>query len=686
MTALLVLGLLALMFGLAVDVVFGYRWDHAWLTWALVGLGSLVLVIAGAWGVGGSGAHLSMQGVLGDEGGSLVVDPLSALFLLIVFGAALPGLMVIVGWDGQRSDGCPRTLPAAISLLLLSSALIVLAGNVFVLMVGWELLTASFFWLSAVERTREGRVPAGVLAVSFGKFSGAALLSGTLLLAAHAGSLDLADLGLGPSSSVRAVGYTAMLLAFAVKVGLVPVQVWMPASYSSAPGPARALMAGAAVNVGFYGMWRTLDILGQPPTWLAITVLLLGAVTALLGVAHASVQGQLTRVVAYSSVENAGLITTAYGVALVGSVEHSPRLMAAGLLAATLQVIAHAVAKTLMFASAGVIESQLGSDELDELRGVSRVLPWSGTGLAIGSVTMAGLPPAALFVSEWFILESLMQQFRLHALYLALPMATAGALVALTAGFAGVAFARLAAFTALGRTAVPTPDANDVNVVGRAGLLLLMTACLVLAVMTPWEIKVIAQSLSGLVPAATTRGALSPNWVVGPVFDGFSALSPTTLVLVLPAMLLITILLTALLTRNSFLRIRRVEPWRSATGGVEGADEYTPFGFANPTRTVLANLLLTRTELRRIEPSARDGAARPSNGPRTEPEMQTTANLTWSSDVLEVTEYVLYRPLARILRAGVRTALRLQSGRLDAYLFYMLIALLALITIVTAIG
>jgi len=476
-------------------------------------MASVVLAGAGLAAVRGETTYASLGWLFGrlSTGGELglVLDRLAGLFLLIVFSVAVPAVAIVASWSWRKP--VMRTMPAAVCLLLGACAVIVLARDVFVLVFSWELLTVSFYWLTSPGHHRtDGRasVTATLATVTFGKVSGAALLLGVLLVAPAGGSLTWTGLGTSTDGPVRAGAYALLVVAFAVKVGLVPLQVWMPRGYQAAPGPVRALMAGAAVNVGFYGLWRTLQVLGAPAPWLAVTVLLVGGVTALLGIAHASVQTRLTGMVAYSSVENAGLIATAYGVALIGSAIGLPQLMAAGLLAATLQVVAHALGKTLLFASAGVIESRLGTDDLDQLRGVARRLPWSGTGLAVGALTMAALPPTALFVSEWFILETLMQQFRLGQLRYALPMALAGALVALTAGFAGVAFARLAAFTALGHTATTTRSARDVGMVGRLGLLVLIVACPLLAAFTPAEIHLIADGLSGIVPSDATNASV----------------------------------------------------------------------------------------------------------------------------------------------------------------------------------
>ena len=306
-------------------------------------------------------------------------------------------------------------------------------------------------------RTGTARPPGRALVtLAFGQVSGASLLAGLLLLASRAGSLTLAGLAHASPGVLRTTAEILLLAGFAVKVGLVPFQVWMPRGYAAAPGPARAIMAGVAVNVGFYGLWRTLELLGPPPAGVTDVLLILAGMTALLGIAHAAVQTGLQRVIAYSSVENTGLILAGFGVALVGAATRDRGLLAAGLLAATLQIVAHTVAKSLLFTSSAQIQAADGTDNLDELRGTARRRPWSGAGLAIGSLTLAGLPPTAGFVSEWFLLESLMQQFRVPGLGDRLVLAITGAAVALTAGFAGVTFVRLIGLIVLGK-----PEAGE---------------------------------------------------------------------------------------------------------------------------------------------------------------------------------------------------------------------------------
>ncbi|HVV18383.1 MAG TPA: proton-conducting transporter membrane subunit [Pseudonocardiaceae bacterium] len=677
----LVVGLAVLAAATLVDLVVGVRTTAGRLApHLLCSVAAVLLVIAGLRATLGAPARVSLDDWLAFGNAGLTLDALSGLFLTIASAVAVPVALVFASWSRSTERLRRRGLGALHALTLAAVAVIVTADNAFVFFFAWESLTVLFYLLAGFARHRPGRARASVLTIGVSKSGGAALLLGLLLLATTAHSYRLADFTPVHSGVVHGAGYGLLLLAFAAKVGLVPVQTWMPEGYAAAPGPARALMAGVAALVGFYGMWRTLALLGAPPLWLIIVVLLLGGFTALLGIAHTTVQQDLRRVIAYSSVENAGLIVTGFGVALVGAAAHLPALQAAGLLAATLQAIAHAVAKSALFSATATFEVAQGTTTLDDLRGLGRRMPFSGAAFGLGALTLAGLPPTAGFVSEWFLLEALMQQFRLSGLGYRLPLAIAGALVALTAGFAAVAFVRVLGLVVLGTGDNGAEPRTDAGPAGRAGLVVLAAGCLALAALTPLEIQLIARGLSGLVPAGVTGQASGANWVLGPVFADFSVLSPSWLAIELPTAALVVLLLAWWASARRMFAVRRVPAWRSATGGVTGQDRYTPFGYANPTRRVLASVLLTRARVRQLEHIP--DHARSEIDPQVSE--HPTAQLGYTVDVVELVDRFGYRPLVKPLRALATAATRLQSGRLDAYLTYMLITLVALLAVVTA--
>jgi hydrogenase-4 component B len=720
--AVLAAGLGALAVAAVTDLIGGARRPRLRTVPYLAGAaGASCLAVTGAAAVAGHQARLGTGGWLGAGTTGLAADRLSGLFLLIALGAAVPVSLACAGWAARPDTVGRRGLGAGYALALGAVAMVMTATDAFTLLLAWELLTVVFYLLAGFERGRRGRPGAAVITLIFGKISGAALLVGLLLLVVRSGSLELASFARVGGGVAIGTAQTLLISGFAVKVGLIPVQVWMPRGYAAAPGPVRAIMAGVAVNVGFYGLWRTLALLGAPPAWLVGLLLVLAGMTALLGIAHAAVQPRLQRVIAYSSVENSGLILAGYGVALTGAATRDVRLVAAGLLAATLQIIAHTTAKSLLYTASAIIAPDGAGgpdgDNLDRLRGSARRLPWSGTGLAIGSLTLAGLPLTAGFAAEWFLLEALMQQSRVPGLGFRLVMAVAGAAIALTVGFAGVTFVRLTGLVVLGPPPVRPGAAGtgpgaggigasnpaafperDYGWLGRTSIVVLSLGCLATAALLPLVIRVVAAGLSPVVPAAVTSGARKSPWVVQPVFGGFSILSPSWLWVVMPLLALAVLLFTRLAGGSRMTRVRRVPAWRSATAGVEGADCYTAAGFANPTRRVLATVLHSQSELRSLPPALGSAAAGPGQGrpesaagqdrpgPAAAGMSRPGPRLGYTADVVEVVETYLYRPALRPVMALVRAAKRLQSGRLDAYLAYMLIALVALLAVVAALA
>jgi hydrogenase-4 component B len=670
----LLIGALAMWaLGAAIDVACGssHRLVRQ-LPYLAGALGCVAITIAGVHLDLGRPSTNEFGASLGTGPIVIQLDSLAGLFLTLIGGLGVAVSCCAVSWSRYGHRVARRSVAASYLLLLAAVTVVLIAGDVFTFLFAWELVTLAFFVLVGARRRDQPGSSASWLALNVGKLGGAALLFGMLLLATAAKSTDFAAWHDLSSSPARAAGYALLIVGFAAKVGVVPLQVWLPRSYSDAPGPLRAVMAGVAVNVGFYGLWRFMGVLGPPPVWIAVAVLVVGGLSALHGVTFAAVQARLTRVVAYSSIENSGLILVGYGVALAGLVSGQDGVVAIGLLAATLQVLAHAVAKSTLFAAGAFIEDATSSDELEDIRGVSKTMPWTAAAFGAGSVTLAGLPPTIGFVSEWFLLEALLQEFRLHSLPLRLAMAFAGALVALSIGIAMLCFIRLVGFTLLGRKGVRESSAgkNDSPGLSRPALVAIGALCFVLAAAAPWIIRYIAWGIAPVVSPSVTLGALKSRWVLQPVFANFSILSPTWLYVVLPTATVVVVLVTLAFSRGRVFKTRRVPAWRSATAGVDGPDAYTPFGFANALRHVLANVLGSK-RTRVVVPTL--GSERPG-----------ASHIEVETEVVEPVETYMVRPLATAWLRLSSVARRLQSGRLEAYVAYMLTTLIILLVIVAS--
>ena len=649
--------------------------------------GSACLLAAGVHATLSSPVTIDITSLFGVGRSALRVDALSGSFLTLLFGISVAVSLCFASWAWSDVGRAHRRAVATGYLTLLASvAVIVCAADAFVFLFAWEALTVSFYLLTSAQRGDAERAGAAWATAGIGKLSGASLLLGFLLLAGRTHSFAIASWSAVGPGALHDAAWVLVVVGFCAKLGVVPFQVWIPVGYPAAPGPARAAMAGVAANVGVYGLWRFLAVLGRPPVWLVIVVLLAGGVTAFLGILFAGVQSRLSRVVAYSSVEHAGIILTAYGVALTGAAAGSRTLEVVGLVAASLQVVAHAVAKSAAFCSLGFVEAGAGTDDLDALRGVGRRLRWSGAAFGAAALALAGLPPTVGFVSEWFVLEALMQQFRLGGLALRLGLAGAGALVALTTGLAALAFIRVLGLTFLGRPAPGGTTAGDAGPLGRIGLVALVLGCLGLAAASPWEVRFLAEGLSPLVPRRATLRALKSPWVLQPVYHGFSILSPSWLWIALPVACAGVLGLAALASRGRFLRIRRVPAWHSATAGVAGPSSYTAFGFANPLRHVLANVLGAERTRRLRPPVSSDGRSGADGSASPRAAVPGVAHVESTTRVVEPVETYLYQSVWRVVSKLVDAARRLQSGSLNAYVAYMLGALVVALVVVAVLG
>jgi formate hydrogenlyase subunit 3/multisubunit Na+/H+ antiporter MnhD subunit len=443
---------------------------------------------------------------------------------------------------------------------------------------------------------------------------------------------------------------------------MLPLQGALPRLYAAAPS-ASAATVSVAFNAGFYGLWRLVyDTLGPGPAWWGELVIALGGLGALVGILYAVAEDEIKRFLGFSSVENGGIVLLGFGVALLGQAAHKPDLAAVGLLAATLHLIMHGIAKTVAFLAAARIHDGAGADTMAPLGGLAARMPRTAIGFGLAALTLAAMPPFGGFVSEWFTFEALLQGFRLDGTIERLVMAFGAAALALTAGIGLLAFAKLFGGVFLGRARSALERARE-PAGPAAGLVVLAIALLGLGPAAPWEIRWLGRGLSGLLGYNLSTTTIKFPLVLGPVYRNFSVLSPTWLALGIPTFLLITAGLVRLLLRPA---VRRAPVWVSGTAVDMALVQYTPEAYANPIRVVLAGVYGFRRTLRPVEgdPTGRE-------------RMLTTR-------VVPGFEQYLYRPVALGALWLSTRARRLQSGRLGLYLLYVLIVLIAILALIPA--
>lgn len=634
-------------------------WRSARLGGICSAAGCVLLVVVGLdAALGGARPVLDLGGWLGFGSSALRANGLAGIFLALT---GLTGAAVSFAYAGSPAG---RGLTCLGGLLLLSVAVVIGADNAFLFFLAWEALTVCVYLIANGDRGRD-ELLAGYLTGGLAKLGGAALLAAFGLLYAHTHTLSMqAWSHAALPAGTRGVLFALFLACFATKVGVLPLQGGLPAGYAAATRLGAASLS-VALCAGFYGLWRfEFQVLGPLPVWCGDALLILGGLTALVGIVYALTQDNLRRFLGYSTVEHAGIVLVGLGVALLGQAARQPLLAAAGLLAATLHVCAHNLAKTLALITVDRVERASGSRTLDPLGGLSRHLPASAVALGVSSLTLAAIPPMGGFVSEWFTFQALLQGFRMPTLLSRLLCALAAAALALTAGLGLLAFAKFYGSMFLGQArshvrALHEPTRRPIGVIGLTVLLL----CL--GTVAPWEIHALGsglQVLLGLNPASTT---ISHPLVLTPVFKGFSVLDPTWLSVTLPAYALLALIVVRI-TRGDSVRsepVRRAPVWVTGSEAELSAVQYRPSAYSNPMRVILRGPLGYRTRL----VAQADGDDR---------------RLTLDTSVVLAIDRFLYAPAARLalwLASRVRAT---QSGRLSIYLLYMLVALILALSLV----
>jgi formate hydrogenlyase subunit 3/multisubunit Na+/H+ antiporter MnhD subunit len=361
-----------------------------------------------------SGAKQSESFAWDSIHGSFVIgiDALSAFFLLPVL--ALSCLAAIYGFGYMRSHRRQENLGGAwlfYGFFVAGMILVLLARTTILFLIAWEVMSVAAFALVTFEHEKEEVRRAGWIYLVAAHIGVAALIAAFLLLGSQAESLDFAafeHLDTLTSSSADLV-FVFALIGFGTKAGLVPLHVWLPEAHPAAPSHVSALMSGVMIKMGIYGLLRFTSFLGEPAAWWGVCLAILGLLSGLVGISLAVSQRDFKRALAYSSIENIGLIVFSLGLGLWGISQHQPSIAVLGLTAALLHVWNHSAMKGLLFLAAGSVLHGTGTKDFERLGGLMKRLPWTSTAILIGSIAISALPPLNGFVSEWLMYLGLLK-------------------------------------------------------------------------------------------------------------------------------------------------------------------------------------------------------------------------------------------------------------------------------------
>ena len=585
-------------------------------------------------------------------------DALTSFFLLLL-GAASAGISVFAAGYFRRGAGTSAGLMCLqYHLFLASMGFVLLADDAYAFMVAWETMALSSYFLVTTQHglpeiRRAGflylliaHVGAIAILLSFGVMQGGSWqFTFDAMRAAH----------LTPHWA--AVAFLLALVGFGAKAGLVPLHVWLPEAHPAAPSPVSALMSGVMLKTAVYGVLRvTFDLLGKPDWWWGLVLLTIGLFSALYGVVFAAVQTDMKRLLAWSSIENIGIIFTGIGLAVVFHGVGMDSLGALALIAALYHSLNHAFMKSLLFLSTGAVLHSTGERNLGRLGGLIHRMPWVAWLTLVGALAMAGLPPLNGFVSEWLLLQAFLFAHEVPRTFVNMMLPLGAALVALSAALAAYVMVKFFGVIFLGQPREPAlARAHDAGVLERIGLVWLAVGCFALGVLPTQVIgalRIVVAQLSGVSLPSTT----AHWWLLVPLPGRRASYSAPVFFIALTTVVLLTVLAVR---RFYHHRVRRAAAWDCGFGGLTARMQDTAEGFGQPIRNIFGTFFVMKREL----PSPFDRAPR---------YRVTVGDRIWQS---------LYLPIGTLVQRVADTFAWVQQGRISTYLSYSFITLVVLLAL-----
>jgi hydrogenase-4 component B len=630
----------------------------------LFGLSGLAALAAGALALG-SGAVARAELPLGLPwlAWQVRLDALAGVFLCLIGVLAAAVAVFATGYVRGFEQGRDslEALGGCSGLFLAAMLTLVLADDALLFMVAWEVMSLASYFLVVFHHDQPASRRAGFLYLLMAQVGGLAILLGFGVLAAFGQGFEFAALrGAGLTPAWATVAFGLALFGFGMKAGLVPLHIWLPEAHPAAPAHISALMSGVMLKVAVYGFIRfAFDLLGPPQWQWGVAALALGSVSALYGVLMALLQSDLKRLLAWSSVENLGIVFIGLGLALVFAGRGHPDLAALALVAALLHAINHGLFKGLLFLGAGAIHHSTHEQDLEQMGGLLRRLPWTGTLFLIGCLSIAGLPPFNGFASEWLSFQAALQAWHLEGGVLRSLIPISAAVLALTGALAAACFVKVYGIAFLGqarsrhvRRARPGPRSLCL------GQGLLAICCLAAGLLPGAMIEALAA-----VPAQLLGSGLpgdgGGSWLwLAPVPAAAASYSAPGVALLLAAAIAATVWA---LRRGTPGRTRRGDAWDCGFGALTPRTQYSAAAFAQPMRRVFALLFEIEETLETGEP----GQAR---------YRLRIADRFWRLG---------YGPLARAVNGSARRVALLQSGSVRTYLGWTLGTLVILLWIIS---
>lgn len=605
----------------------------------------------------------------------LRLDPLSGFFAAVV---ALLGFLVSIYSLGYVKSfvGVRSITPLAVfyNLFLAGMLLVLVADDAYSFMVSWELMAAASFFLVAFEddnaKARKAafiyiliaHVGAILILLAFGVMSGSA--SGFESFGSYTFSsmrMNAASGHIAPAWA--AVAFLLALFGFGAKAGIIPLHVWLPEAHPAAPSNVSALMSGAMLKIAVYGIIRvSFDLLGVTEWWWGGLVLVIGLVSALIGILFALLQVDLKRLLAYSSVENIGVILISLGLSMIFASFKMGALSALAMIAALYHILNHAVFKGLLFMGAGSILHGARERNMERMGGLIHKMPWTAPLFLVGCLSISSLPPFSGFASEWLAFQSFLLSPSLPSPILNLLIPLGAAVLALTAALAARCFVKVFGVTFLGAWRGPSnAHVHEAGFFMKASMAGAALASLALGIfpafVIAWMDSVPSMLVSGTVQAESPFGWL---WITPVAPERASYSAPIVFLGILSFVALAYLFLHARKTA-----IRRGPIWDCGFEKLTSRMQYNSTSFAMPLRRIFGFLFSIKE------------TTRAHGNPNASPMFQE--RYIYNLKVRDMFWYALYKPVSDLSFRASKKVGRLQHGRIQIYLLYSFLTLIVLL-------
>jgi hydrogenase-4 component B len=599
---------------------------------------------------------------------SFTVDAIQGFFLLTVSILVLAVAIYINGYN-QRYLGQydPGIIGGLLNLFYLAMVCSICADNVIFFLLSWEVLSLCSYLLIVYECRKDGVGNGGLFYLVMTHAGTGLIMAAFLLMSWYSGSYDFSSMGqVGQvmPDTMRSFAFLAFLLGFGAKAGMVPLQVWMPYAYKVAPSSVAALLSGATVKIALLMMIRGFfEFLGVQDTWWGLLVLSLACISALLGVLYANMENDLKKLLAYSSVENVGIMLMALGASMIFLTYPGLEMLSAlAMIALLFHIFNHAMFKGLLFLSVGSVEMATGETDIEKLGGLAKKMPYTSALFLVGALSISAIPPFNGFVSEWLIFQTLLQSFQISDMSVKIIMPISIAVLALTGALATAAFVRAFGVTFLGRSrSQMSAQARESPRSMLLGMGILAAVCAGAGVLSVLLIPII-DNASASVLGISAAHLIVDGWIIAPTSSSFSEVSPLMLV-VLMAICLPLIFITIGLYGGR-RRTERGDTWDGGTP-LTAKNEYSSTGFSQPIVRVFSTIYRPQSEVQTEFTSS----------------PYVKKKVAYNNRLVPVFEKYLYRPFIQLSLGSARRFSRIQAGSLQAYLAYIFILLVLFLVI-----